>query len=32
MFDYNAFRGLSPTTLADVLSRDWVMDSGVRPL
>lgn len=32
MTDYAAFQGLSPTTLADVLSRDQVMDSGIRPL
>ena len=27
-----AFEKLSPTTLADVLSRDRVMDIGIRPL
>ncbi|MEP7292791.1 MAG: RraA family protein [Chloroflexota bacterium] len=32
MIDYAAFQRLSPTTLADVLSRDWVMDMGIRPL
>lgn len=32
MFDYNVFRALSPTTLADVLSLDQVMDIGIRPL
>ena len=32
MFDYNAFGALSPTTLADVLSRDRVMDIGIKPL
>lgn len=32
MTDYAAFQGLSPTTLADVLSREQVMDSGIRPL
>src|SRR5215212_2783161 len=32
MTDYSAFQELSPTTLADVLSRDRVMDSGIRPL
>jgi 4-hydroxy-4-methyl-2-oxoglutarate aldolase len=31
-FDYAAFAKLSPTTLADVLSRDRVMDIGIRPL
>jgi 4-hydroxy-4-methyl-2-oxoglutarate aldolase len=31
-FDYAAFARLSPTTLADVLSRDRVMDIGIRPL
>jgi 4-hydroxy-4-methyl-2-oxoglutarate aldolase len=30
--DYAAFQQLSPTTLADVLSRDHVMDIGIRPL
>ncbi|MBZ0307326.1 MAG: RraA family protein [Anaerolineae bacterium] len=29
---YTAFQQLSPTTLADVLSRDRVMDIGIRPL
>ena len=32
MMDYTAFQQLSPTTLADVLSRDRVMDIGIRPL
>jgi 4-hydroxy-4-methyl-2-oxoglutarate aldolase len=32
MTDYAAFHDLSPTTLADVLSRDRVMDIGIRPL
>ncbi len=32
MFNYKAFSVLSPTTLADVLSRDQVMDIGIRPL
>jgi 4-hydroxy-4-methyl-2-oxoglutarate aldolase len=32
MIDYAAFETLSPTTLADVLTRDRVMDSGIRPL
>ncbi len=32
MLDSTAFQSLSPTTLADVLSRDRVMDLGVRPL
>jgi 4-hydroxy-4-methyl-2-oxoglutarate aldolase len=32
MIDYAAFQQLSPTTLADVLSRDRVMDIGIRPL
>ena len=32
MSDHAAFAKLSPTTLADVLSRDRVMDIGVRPL
>lgn len=32
MTDYTAFQQLSPTTLADVLSRDRVMDIGIRPL
>lgn len=32
MTDYSAFRGLSPTTLADALQRENVMDSGIRPL
>ncbi len=30
--DFAAFARLSPTTLADVLTRDRVMDPGVRPL
>lgn len=32
MLDYAAFLRLSPTTLADVLTRDRVMDCGIRPL
>ena len=32
MRDYAAFLQLSPTTLADVLTRDRVMDCGIRPL
>jgi 4-hydroxy-4-methyl-2-oxoglutarate aldolase len=32
MTDYAAFRALSPTTLADTLTRDRVMDIGIRPL
>ena len=32
MSDYAPFRDLSPTTLADVLTRDRVMDIGIRPL
>jgi regulator of RNase E activity RraA len=32
MLDVDAFLALSPTTLADVLSRDRVMDAGIRPL
>ncbi len=32
MTDSSAFQQLSPTTLADVLSRDRVMDIGIRPL
>lgn len=32
MTDYSAFQKLSPTTLADMLSRDRVMDIGIRPL
>ncbi len=32
MTDYAAFAKLSPTTLADVLSRERVMDVGIRPL
>ncbi len=32
MRDYTAFLSLSPTTLADVLTRDRVMDLGLRPL
>jgi len=32
MTDYTAFQQLSPTTLADVLTRDRVMDIGIRPL
>jgi len=30
--DYAAFLELSPTTLADLLTRDQVMDMGIRPL
>ena len=30
--DIDAFARLSPTTLADVLTRDRVMDPGIRPL
>lgn len=32
MTDYAAFRELSPTTIADLLTRDRVMDIGIRPL
>lgn len=32
MTDHPAFRELSPTTLADVLGRDRVMDMSIRPL
>ena len=32
MTDYAAFHKLSPTTLADVLKRDRIMDIGIRPL
>src|SRR5450432_3859502 len=32
MTDYTAFKELSPTTLSDVLTRDRVMDIGIRPL
>ncbi len=32
MSDYRAFGELSPTTLADVLTREQVMDIGIRPL
>ena len=32
MTDSNPFQRLSPTTLADVLSRDRVMELGIRPL
>ena len=32
MTDYAAFQQLSPTTLADTLRRDRVMDIGIRPL
>lgn len=32
MSDYAAFQQLSPTTLADALTRDRVMDVGIRPL
>src|SRR3954454_15312315 len=32
MINYAAFAALSPTTLADALTRDRVMDIGIRPL
>jgi 4-hydroxy-4-methyl-2-oxoglutarate aldolase len=32
MTDYVDFQKLSPTTLADVLTRDRIMDIGIRPL
>ena len=32
MNDYSAFRDLSPTTLADVLTKSQIMDIGIRPL
>lgn len=32
MSDYAAFRDLSPTALADALTRDRIMDIGIRPL
>lgn len=32
MTNYADFQSLSPTTLADVLSREQVMDCGIRPL
>jgi 4-hydroxy-4-methyl-2-oxoglutarate aldolase len=32
MLDCTVFQQLSPTTLADVLTRDRVMDHGIRPL
>jgi 4-hydroxy-4-methyl-2-oxoglutarate aldolase len=32
MTEHDAFAALSPTTLADVVSRDRVMDIGIRPL
>lgn len=32
MIDYQAFEALSPTTLADALSRSQVMDLGIHPL
>lgn len=32
MIDYLVFQQLSPTTLADALTRDRVMDIGIRPL
>jgi 4-hydroxy-4-methyl-2-oxoglutarate aldolase len=32
MTDYSAFQSLSPTTLADILSREQVMNFGIRPL
>jgi 4-hydroxy-4-methyl-2-oxoglutarate aldolase len=30
--DYSAFRELSPTTLADCLTRDRIMDAAIRPI
>ena len=32
MADYAAFKALSPTTFADVLTHDQVLDGGIRPL
>lgn len=32
MTDADTFRTFSPTTLADEIGRDWVMDLGIRPL
>lgn len=32
MSDASGFRDISPTTLADVLGREQVMDIGIRPL
>jgi 4-hydroxy-4-methyl-2-oxoglutarate aldolase len=32
VLDYAAYRELSPTVFADLLTRDRVMDSGIRPL
>ncbi|MFD0022150.1 RraA family protein [Streptomyces sp. NPDC058382] len=32
MYDVSGFREVSPTTLADLLGREQVMDTGVRPL
>src|SRR5215213_2356254 len=32
MIDYAAFQALSPTTIANVLTLDRVMDIGIRPL
>lgn len=32
MYDVSGFKDISPTTLADVLGRAQVMDSGIRPL
>jgi 4-hydroxy-4-methyl-2-oxoglutarate aldolase len=32
MTRFTEFQGISPTTLADVLGREQVMDSGIRPL
>lgn len=32
MTNIDALAKLSPTTLADVVTRDWVMDIGIRPL
>jgi len=32
MTDYAAFQALSPTTLADILTRNRVMDMGIHPL
>jgi hypothetical protein len=32
MTDYAAFQAISPTTFADTLTRDRVMNIGIRPL
>ncbi|ROQ80773.1 RraA family protein [Streptomyces laculatispora] len=32
MYDVSGFRDISPTTLADILGRGQVMDTGIRPL